>query len=344
MQVSFRHYLLEFIHPFGVSSNTRKHTDSIFLKLEDSTFVGYGEACLPNYLGESVQDALLFLEKAKLVLLEKTCANPIPEILVEIDQLLIGNNAAKAAIDIALHDLYAKKSQQSFRQMIGLETVLPRATSFTIGIDSEEVIAKKIEAASEFSVLKIKAGTSNDKQLIQLIRKYTDKPLYVDVNQGWSDKKMVLEMAYWMHEQGVILLEQPMPIAMKEETKWVTEQSPLFTIADESVKRLSDLEKLEGTFHGINIKLMKCTGLAEAMKMIAYCKEHNLKILLGCMAESSCATSAMGQLMNFADYVDLDAPKLYKNDPFIGLEYENGKVYLNDRYGIGVEPILNLFD
>ncbi len=337
-------FLLEFKHPFGVSSNTRKHTESVFIQLELGGIKAFGEACLPAYLGESVDDTLGFFEKVKLLLFEKTFDNSISEILFEIDQVSNENNAAKAALDMALHDLYAKYENKTYRQMMGFAKSSPVSTSITIGIDKEEIIEQKIAAASEFLILKIKAGTVNDKDLIQTIRKYSDKPLYIDVNQGWTNKEKVLEMCFWMKDQNVILLEQPMPASMKVEMCWVTERSPIMTIADESVKRLKDLETMNGAFSGINIKLMKCTGLAEALKMIEFCKKNNLKVLLGCMAESSCATTAMAQLMSFADYIDLDAPQLYKNDPFKGVTYENGKVVLNDLPGIGVEPISSLID
>jgi L-alanine-DL-glutamate epimerase-like enolase superfamily enzyme len=343
MELSYKPYLLEFRHPFGVSSNTRKYTESVFLRLEFGGFVGYGEACLPAYLGETVAETQLFFDQAKVLMKTMDLKQGVSPILKEIDQISVGNNAAKAAIDIALHDLQAKIAHKSFRELMRWDKGLPMSTSITIGIDKEEVLRQKILAASQFEVLKIKAGTADDKQLITQIRKYTDKALYVDVNQGWTNKDEVLDRCYWMKDQNVILLEQPMPASMKEEMRWVTERSPILTIADESVKRLKDLESLEGSFSGINIKLMKCTGLAEAMKMIEFCQQKHLKILLGCMVESSCATTAMAQLMHFADYIDLDAPQLYKNDPFTGVSYENGKVVLNDLPGIGVEPKWDVF-
>ena len=344
MKLSYKTFLLDFKHPFGVSSNTRKQTPSVFVKLETDGVVGYGEACLPAYLGETVEETIAFFEMAKQVLEATTPKDLLNDLLQRMEALSQNHNAAKAAIDIALHDLFAKLKGISYRQMMGFGEASPVSTSFTIGIDTEEILAEKIRDASAFSILKIKAGTQNDKELIRTIRKYTDRPLYVDVNQGWTDKHYVLEMIQWMNDQGVLLVEQPMPVTMKEEMRWVTSKSPLLTIADESVKRLSDLENLNDSFAGINIKLMKCTGLAEATKMIHFCKAKGIKVLLGCMAESSCATTAMAQLTHFADYVDLDAPLLYKNDPFEGIFYKDGKVHLQNLPGIGAEPRVNLFD
>lgn len=336
----YKVYKLEFKYPFGVSSNTRKETSSVFIGLKTEEFIGYGEACLPLYLGETVEATLAFFEKARPLLETSTFAMRLPEFIEQLDALAPGHNAAKAAIDIALHDLWGKIQNKNISKLYGFENIKSKATSFTIGIDKEEVLIQKLKEASDYPVLKIKAGTEDDKNLISTIRKYSDKPLYVDVNQGWKDKNYVLEMIFWMQEQNVILVEQPMPAAMKEEMIWVTERSPLPTIGDESVKRLTDLQNLEGSFSGVNIKLMKSTGIHEALKMIDFCKKNKLLILLGCMAESSCATGAMAQLMNFADYIDLDAPMLYKNDPFKGLSYKDGKVSVSDLPGLGVEPLL----
>lgn len=344
MNLAYNPYSLQFKHPFGVSSNTRKETPSVFIKLEAGGKTGYGEACLPAYLGETVQETISFFETIKPVLKKFTLTFAVEKILKETDLLSSGNNAAKAAIDMALYDLKGKLENKPFYNLMGFGKSQPMPTSFTIGIDAPEKIEQKIKEAADFSVLKIKAGTADDKALIRLIRRYTNKPLYVDVNQGWTNKAFVLDMILWLKEQDVILVEQPMPVAMKEEMAWVTAQSPVPVIADESVKRLKDLEQLNGAFSGVNIKLMKCTGLHEAISMISYCKQNNLKVLLGCMAESSCATSAMAQLMQAADYIDLDAPNLYTNDPFKGISYENGSVYLNDLPGIGVEPLTSLLN
>ncbi len=342
MILSYKTFVLEYRHPFGVSSNTRTTTTSVFIKIQSNGKTGYGEACLPVYLGETVEGTVAFFEKAKPVLVQKNNVD-ITEINREIDLLSAGNNAAKAAIDIALNDLFGKIAGKPVYELLSIGKSEPTATSYTIGIDAEEMIEQKIKEAADFSILKIKAGTNNDKALINLIRRYTNKPLYVDVNQGWKNKEAVLEMLHWLKEQNVLLIEQPMPVTMISEMAWVTERSPIPTIADESVKRLKDLDQLKNCFSGINIKLMKSTGLSEAYAMITYAKKNNLKVLLGCMAESSCATSAMAQLMKFADYIDLDAPNLLKNDPFEGVKYKDGKVFLNDLPGIGVEPVSELF-
>lgn len=343
MILDYQPFFLEFKHPFGVSSNTRTGTATVFVRLMANGKIGYGEACLPAYLGETTDGTIAFLELAKPVLKRYDFSFTVPAILESIDLLLPGHNAAKTAIDIALHDLLGKMEEKPCYELLALAKTKPMPTSITIGIDTEEKIGQKIKEAIDFSILKIKAGTINDKKLVESIRNFTDKPLYVDVNQGWKDKYQALDMAHWLNDKGVLLLEQPMPVAMRDEMAWLTAQSPLPIMADESVKRLKDLIALKGVFSGINIKLMKCTGLQEALKMITYARKNNLKILLGCMAESSCATSAMAQLMSYADYIDLDAPNLLRNDPFTGVLYQSGNVVLNDLPGIGVRPANELF-
>lgn len=338
MILTYKPYTLEYKHPFGVSSNTRTHTQSVFTKLSWDGFDGYGEACLPPYLGESLEQTLDFLERSKGVFKGQSYPCSIAEIILELDELDDKCNAAKAALDIALHDLKGKIENKTVQQMYRLNTVAKATTACTIGIDTEDVLKQKIEDAADFTILKIKAGTPDDKALIRTIRKYTDKPLYVDVNQGWKDRQMAVDMAHWLLEENVLLIEQPMPVDQLDDLAYLTQHSKLPIIADESCKRLTDIHTVKGAFHGINIKLMKCTGIKEAFEMVELAKEHELKIFLGCMAESSCGTAAMAQFIGCADFIDLDAPVLLKNDPFSGVSYKHGNIELPMKPGIGAEP------
>lgn len=340
MELSYHPFLLVYKHPFGVSGHTRTQTQTVYTKIVWDGFVGYGEACLPPYLGETLEQTTAFLNKAKPFLQQQSYPCSIKEILMELDEMDENCNAAKASIDIALHDLKGKIENRSVRELYRLNPAENTLTACTIGIDSEEKIKQKIDEAKDFSILKIKAGTDDDKKLVQTIRNYSDKPLYIDVNRGWKDKNKALELAQWFKEQNVVLIEQPFPVEQLDDSAWLTEKSPLPIIADESIKRLSDIKKIKGAFSGINIKLMKCTGLAEAFQMIELCKAFDLKIFLGCMAESSCGTSAMAQFISCADFIDLDAPSLLKNDPFKGITYSEGKVILNYKPGIGVTTSL----
>ena len=338
MKLSFVPHFLEFKYSFGISSGTRNQTPVVFTKLEYENFIGYGEASMPPYLGESHESVIAFLQQAAQILKNQKNPLALENILHEIDALTKNNSAAKTSVDIALHDLLGKIKNQAWHQIWKLDKSKTPFTVYTIGIGDEKMLEQKIKDVADFKILKIKLGTDNDKKLIEKIRTITDKPLVVDVNQGWADKHFVLEMIQWLAQKNVLFVEQPMKKNELDEIAWVNEKSPIPIIADESFQRLNDLKKIKGAFSGINIKLMKCTGMNEAFKIIKEAKKTNLKILVGCMSETSCAVSAAAQLTPLADWVDLDGPLLIKKDFFEGIKFSDGKIILNDLPGIGVSP------
>ena len=293
---------------------------------------------MPPYLGESHQSVETFLEKAKPVLKGFSDPFAIQEILARVDAIDEKNTAAKAAIDIALHDLVGKLACKPVHELLHVEMIKSPSCTYTIGLGDLNLLPEKIKDAEEFPMLKVKLGSANDKQVILELRRHTPKPIAVDVNQGWSDKHFALDMIHWLSVRNVVFVEQPLPKTMIDEMAWLTERSPIPTIADESVQRLKDVRNIRGIFSGINIKLMKCTGIREAMEMIAIARADKLKILIGCMSETSCAVSAAAQLSPLADWCDLDGPLLIKKDPFEGIKFVHGKIVLNDDAGIGVRP------
>jgi L-alanine-DL-glutamate epimerase-like enolase superfamily enzyme len=210
-------------------------------------------------------------------------------------------------------------------------------TSFTIGIDTKEMIIQKVKEAEGLKVIKVKLGRDSDKELIQTIRSVTNVPLYVDANQGWTDRKQSLDLIYWLKEQGVALIEQPMQKTDIDGNAWITEHSPIPIIGDEAVQRLADVEKAKGVYHGINIKLMKSAGMYEAQQMISQARELDLKVLIGCMSETSCATLAAAALAPQCDWADLDGPFLTTNNPYKMPGFNNGKWVLNDEAGLGIK-------
>jgi L-alanine-DL-glutamate epimerase-like enolase superfamily enzyme len=212
-------------------------------------------------------------------------------------------------------------------------------TSFTIGIDTPEVVRLKTEEAARFRVLKVKLGGGNDREMIETVRSVTNVPIYVDVNQGWTDKHEALEMVHWLAEQGIEFVEQPLPKTAVDDMAWLTANSPLPIIADEAFQRLGDVAGFKGVYSGINIKLMKSTGLREAHKMITVARALHMKVMIGCMTETSCAVSAASQLSPLVDWADLDGNLLISNDIYKGVEVIDGKVTLNDLPGIGIRKL-----
>ncbi len=337
MKFTFKPYTLELKHVFTIATSSRSTTPVMLTQIEYDGIIGYGEASMPPYLGESHETATKFLSKVNLSQFNDPFM--MEEILDYVDGIEEKNTAAKAAVDIALHDLVGKLMKQPWDKVWGYDATKTPHTSFTIGIDTAEVVKEKVKEADPYSILKVKLGRSTDKEMIETIRSVTDKPLVVDVNQGWTDKHFALGMIHWLNEKGVKMVEQPMPKTQLDDMAWLTENSPLPTFADESLQRIPDVIKAHGVYTGINIKLMKCTGLREAHKMVNLAKSLDMKVMLGCMTETSCAISAISQLAPEADWADIDGNLLIGNDPFTGTLVVDGKLILADAPGIGLTNV-----
>lgn len=336
MKLHFTPYTLEFRYPFKIALNYRTTTPVVITEIMCDGIVGYGEASMPPYLGEDHTTVSDFLIKAGKVIAEFKTPFYLEAIMDAVDIIAEGNTAAKASIDIALHDLKGKLEGRACYTFWNLEMENTPDTSITIGMDAPEVVAMKIKEAEAFKILKVKLGSDEDRKIIETIRLYTNKPVSVDVNQGWKTKEEALDMIHWLKEKNVLFVEQPLAKKDLAGSAWLTERSPLPVIADESFQRLADLILIKDCFHGINVKLMKCTGLNEAYKIIRQAQKYGLKVLIGCMSETSCAVSAAAQLSSLADWADLDGPLLIKKDLFEGVEFSGGKIVLSDRPGIGV--------
>ncbi|MBL9203307.1 MAG: dipeptide epimerase [Opitutaceae bacterium] len=330
-------YTLELRHAFGIAASTRTTTPATLVEVERDGIVGYGEAAMPPYLGESQATAAAFCERARPLLAGVRDPFQLEEILPAIDVLAPGNTAAKAALDIALHDWVGKKLGAPWFRLWGLDAAKAPVTSFTIGIDTPEIVREKTREAAVYKIIKVKLGRSDesDREMIDAIRSVTAAPITVDANQGWKNRDAALRMIEWLAGRGVVFIEQPMPKEQLDDTAWLRARSPLPLIADENCQRLADVPRLTGAFHGINIKLMKCTGLREAHKMILLARALGLKVMLGCMTETSCAISAAAQLSPLVDWADLDGAVLIKNDCFDGAIIVDGKITLPERPGIG---------
>lgn len=338
MHLSFEPYELKLKHVFTVSSFSRSTTPDVQVRIDYDGYAGYGEASMPPYLGQTVESVCSFLKKVDL----EQFPDPfcIDDILTYIDSLSDGDSAAKAAVDIALHDLVGKIIGAPWHRMLGLNPEKTPNTTYTIGIDTDEMVKLKTrEVAGQFKILKVKLGTPRDREMIRAIREVSDLPIAVDVNQGWKNKKKALDEIFWLKEQGIVMVEQPMPKEMLDANAWLTERSPLPTFADEAIQRLKDIPAVKGAYTGINIKLMKCTGMREAWKMMNYARAEGMKVMIGCMTETSCAIAAAAQLSPAVDFADLDGNLLIANDIFRGTTVVDGKITLNQLPGIGIEKI-----
>ena len=337
MKLSFRPYDLQLTHTFTVSGFSRNTTPVVLTEIEYEGFTGYGEASMPPYLGESQESVMSFLKKVDLEQFKDPFL--LDDILEYVDSIDEGNRAAKACVDIALHDLIGKIVDQPLYKLWGLNPDHTPMTSFTIGIDTPDMVKIKTEEASRFKVLKVKLGGGNDREMINTVRSVTDVPIYVDVNQGWKDKHEALDLIYWLEQQGIEFIEQPLSKTQVDDMAWLTENSPLPIIADEAFQRISDVAKFKGIYSGINIKLMKSTGLREAHKMITVARALDMSVMIGCMTETSCAVSAASQLSPLVDWADLDGNLLISNDLYEGVKVVEGKVTLNDLPGIGIKVL-----
>ena len=328
-------------HTFTISGSSRSSTPIVITRITWNGYSGFGEASMPPYLGETQASVHEFLKKVQENVLPRF-DDPfrIQEIMEETDRLAANNTAAKASVDIALHDLTGRIMGQPWWKIWGFSPENTPYTSFTIGFDDDdEVVREKTREASWAGILKIKLGMGEepDKRMIRLVRSINrDTPICIDANQGWTDRYMALDMIAWLKENGVTMIEQPMSKYDLDSHAWLCERSPLPIIADGSCQRLTDIRRLAGAFHGINIKLMKCTGMREAREMITLARALGLKLMIGCMTETSVAISAAAQLSPEMEWADLDGNILLSNDCFDGMKLSGGKITLGDLPGIGV--------
>jgi L-alanine-DL-glutamate epimerase-like enolase superfamily enzyme len=333
VQIASKITKLQLNHPFKIS---RRATDAYREVISVEIDGGIGETAPAKFYGETVQT----VEKALATLSSALDGNldEIQDVMARIESTLDGNYAAKSAIDMALHDRLGKKLGIPLYKLWGLNPQKTPCTSFTIGLDEPAVMAEKALQAEAYPILKVKLGTLRDIEILQTLRNVTDKPIYVDANTAWTPKEAVDKIRQ-LAQYGVELIEQPTKPEDIAGLKYVSEHSELPIIADESVKRTSDIPVLAEAVDGINIKLVKCGGLLEAFRMIHVARAHSLLVMIGCMIESSLGITAAAHLTPLVDYADLDGNLLISNDPYTGVTLDKGKLILPDRPGIGVLSI-----
>jgi L-alanine-DL-glutamate epimerase-like enolase superfamily enzyme len=334
-RIDARIYEVQLKYAWTLSRGTWNVRRNVLVRLEKDGVIGMGEAAPIVRYKETAESGLAFIDKARSIL-ERDLWQYFDR-WNEIDALAPGEHAAKAALDMAILDWVARKLGLPLYRFLGLDKAKTPPTTYSIGIDEVKVMQEKVQEARDFSVYKIKLGSKDDKAIIDGIREVTGKPLRVDANEGWKTKEEALAMIDWLAGRDVELVEQPMPAGMFEDYKWIKERSKLPLFADESLMKATDIPKLVEGFHGINIKLMKCGGIQEALRMVAIARALGLKLMLGCMVETSLGITAGASIAPLFDYADLDGNLLITNDPFKGVQTVKDRLVLGDKPGLGIE-------
>jgi L-alanine-DL-glutamate epimerase-like enolase superfamily enzyme len=336
MKVSSKIFSLDLKHVFGISRNSYSVIKSLIVRLEQDGIIGYGEAVADPYYGFTAEGMQNDLEKLRPFLEAYKLTDPElfwDELNVQLDK----NRFLHCAIDIAANDLFGKMKGLPLYKIWGLEPTDLPMTNFTIGIDSIEVMKSKL-LEMPWPLYKVKLGTKHDIEIITELRTITDSKFRVDANTGWN-VSAAIKNSLKLKDLGVEFIEQPLPADKWEEMEEVYANSMLPLIADEACRTFDDLNKCVGRFHGINVKLVKAGGLTPARRMILAAKELGLRTMVGCMTESSVGIAAVGQLLPYLDYVDMDGALLLKQDIAKAHDINYGKITLSDRPGTGV--ILN---
>lgn len=322
--------------PFRISRSVQTLAHNVQTRIDVDGVEGIGEAAPSGFYGERRESVFMALSDFG----EHIEADPslIEDIVASMDRRLRGNAAAKASVDMALYDLMGKRLGAPVYQLLGLNPERTPVTSFTIGIDEPAEMARKAaEAAKIYPVLKIKVGTDHDLDIVRAIREATDATLRVDANAAWTPKQAI-RVIRELEPYNIEFVEQPLPPTDIEGLRFVREHVALPIIADESCVTETDIPGLVGAVDGINIKLMKCGGIHHALRMIHTARAHHLKVMLGCMVESSLSITAAAHISPLVDYADLDGNLLVSDDPFEGVRVEQGKLILPERAGLGVRP------
>ena len=322
-------------HPWTIARGTSVVKTNVLTRLRCDGVEGLGEAAPSARYGEDAGTVLEALET--LAPLAGQDPSRLDEILDRIDAALPGRGSAKASIDIALHDWAGRRDGTPLWRRFGADPSKTPITSMSIGLDEVEIMQEKVREAAGFRVLKIKAGAADDRKAIEAVRRVTGVPLYVDANEAWTDPRRAVEMIRWLAGMGVVLVEQPLPASDRDGAKRVRDRVDLPIIADEAVLTVEDIAPLAQAYDGINVKVQKSGGLRAARRMIAAARSLGMKVMLGCMIETSIGITAAAHLSPLVDFADLDGNLLLADDPFRGVLVQAGRLVLTDRPGLGIE-------
>jgi L-Ala-D/L-Glu epimerase / N-acetyl-D-glutamate racemase len=323
-------------HPFVIARGGASEWRLVWVKVTDADGAeGWGEAAPSRFYGETPESVAAALDRIAPVL-ERADPWSIEAIEAELHKVLRFNGSAKSAVSAALHDLAGKRLGVPVYRLWGLDPGAAPRSSFTIAIAEEAELRRRVEEARAYPVLKVKLGTPRDAEIIRTVRAAApDKVLRVDANAAWTPKH-ALRMVELLFDYDVELVEQPVPAHDVEGLRFVRERSPLPIFADESCVTASDVPRLAGAVDGVNVKLSKCGGLREALKLIATARAHGMLVMAGCMIESSLGVTAAAHFAPLLDYADLDGAALLADDPFAGATIERGELRIPDGPGLGV--------
>jgi L-alanine-DL-glutamate epimerase-like enolase superfamily enzyme len=325
---------LKLTTPFRISRGVQHTAPNVVVQIHHNDYVGYGEAAPDEFYGENQETVLACIATFAGNLGDDPFL--IEDIMSNLDHLIRFHPAAKAAVDMALYDLIGKMLNVPVYKLLGLNPKHTPHTSFTIGIDTPENMAKKALAAGDYPILKVKVGTKHDLENLKAIREVSPATIRVDANTAWTPKEAI-KMINALAPYNIEFVEQPVAPRDLAGLKLVRENVPLPIIADESCVAIEDIPRLAECVDGVNFKLMKSNGMTNVLKMIHVARACNLRVMIGCMIESSLAITAAAHLTPLVDYADLDGHLLIDNDPYEGVKVVNGKLVLPDRPGLGVQ-------
>jgi L-alanine-DL-glutamate epimerase-like enolase superfamily enzyme len=315
---------LKLKHPFRLASGSRDHTEVVFIRLDFEGQTGLGEASLPPYFPETIESVLSFCRRVDLSRLDP---RDLRATSAYLDSLRPGNRPARAAFEMALVEIAANLLESSVGSFLGI-TDRPIYTAYTIGISNQQELRTKLKESRDFAMIKLKLGSQDDYEWVRSFRKLSDKPFWVDVNQGWKSIPMALEMAAFLSNEGCLFIEQPFDREDIRSHRVLHASGILPVFADESIHGLSDLKKRASAFDGVVVKLMKTGGLIEALGLLREARKLGKKTVMGCMAESSVSVAMARALAPLADFADLDGPYLLSEDPYHRVRYKGGEVCL----------------
>ena len=341
MKLSFDRFMIHPKVPFAIARSSTTAYERVLVRLRDDAGIeGWGEAAPNVFYKETADTVVTALGRLSAVVERSRTVTSLPDIDVLEEWMRAGNPgdaSARAAISAAAHDLLGKKLGAPVWQLFQVDPGMMPMSSFTIAITTDDAeIRRRIEEAHQYPILKIKLGSDRDEWIVRIVRQGApNKLLRADANAGW-DRTRAAHMTHFLADNGFELVEQPLAPADLEGLAALRARSPIPVIADESCLTASDIPALEGAVHGINIKLSKCGGLAEARRMVAEARRRDMKVMLGCMIESSLGITAAAHLAPLMDYVDLDGAALLADDPYVGATMQGGLIQLPVTPGLGV--------